>query len=47
MFRRAAQAQGDRPELLSLWMGQSAGLSRFDDAADVFAELAAGVPDGR
>lgn len=47
VFRRAAQGQGDRPELLSLWMGQSAGLSRFDDAADVFAELAAGVPGGR
>lgn len=47
VFRRAAQAQGDRPELLSLWMGQSAGLSGFDDAGDVFAELAAGVPDGR
>lgn len=47
VFRRAAQAQGDRPELLSLWMGQSAGLSRFEDAGDVFAELAAGLPDER
>lgn len=47
VFRRAAQADGGRPELLSLWMGQSAGLSRLDDAADVFAELAAGVPDER
>ncbi|MBO1739945.1 nitronate monooxygenase family protein [Leifsonia sp. TF02-11] len=46
VFRRAAQEQGDRPELLSLWMGQSAGLSRYDDAAEVFAELAAGVPEG-
>ncbi|MGH1526181.1 NAD(P)H-dependent flavin oxidoreductase [Leifsonia sp. L25] len=44
VFRRAASTAG-QPELLSLWMGQSAGLSRFDDAADVFAELAAGVPD--
>lgn len=43
VLRRAAAEQG-RPELLSLWMGQSAGLSRFEDAADVFAELAAGVP---
>lgn len=45
-FRRRAAEKGDA-ELLSLWMGQSAGLSRFEDAADVFAELAAGVPDGR
>lgn len=44
IFRRAAQADGGRPELLSLWMGQSAGLSRLDDATEVFAELAAGVP---
>lgn len=46
VFRRAAIAGGDRPELLSLWMGQSAGLSQHDDAAEVFAELAAGVPAG-
>ncbi|MFB9748320.1 NAD(P)H-dependent flavin oxidoreductase [Leifsonia shinshuensis] len=45
VFRRAASAAGDQPELLSLWMGQSAGLSRLDDASEVFAELAAGVPD--
>ncbi|QNE37452.1 DUF561 domain-containing protein [Leifsonia shinshuensis] len=45
VFRRAASA-AEQPELLSLWMGQSAGLSRFEDAADVFAELAAGVADG-
>ncbi|MGO4592807.1 NAD(P)H-dependent flavin oxidoreductase [Leifsonia sp. 2TAF2] len=44
VFRRRA-AQDGRAELLSLWMGQSAGLSRFDDASDVFAELAAGVPE--
>lgn len=44
VFRRAALAV-DRPELLSLWMGQSAGLSRSERAAEVFAELAAGVPD--
>jgi nitronate monooxygenase len=46
VFRRAASQRGDA-ELLSLWMGQSAGLSRHDDAADVFAELAAGVPGAR
>ena len=46
VFRRRASELG-RPELLSLWMGQAAGLSRFDRAADVFAELAAGVPDDR
>jgi len=43
VFRRAASQRGDA-ELLSLWMGQSAGLTRHDDAADVFAELAAGLP---
>ncbi|WP_374009610.1 NAD(P)H-dependent flavin oxidoreductase [Leifsonia sp. LS-T14] len=46
VFRRRAAELG-RPELLSLWMGQAAGLSRFDDPAAVFAELAAGVPDDR
>ena len=45
-FRRRAAENGDA-ELLSLWMGQSAGMSRFEDAADVFAALPAGVPDGR
>jgi len=45
-FRRPASQQG-REELLSLWMGQSAGLARLDTAAAVFAELAAGVPDAR
>ncbi|SDH59270.1 nitronate monooxygenase [Leifsonia sp. 98AMF] len=43
VFRRRAAETGDA-ELLSLWMGQSAGLSRHEDAAEVFAELAAGVP---
>lgn len=43
VFRQAAAASGDR-ELLSLWAGQAAGLTRFDDAADVLAELRAGVP---
>ncbi|MCR2810370.1 MULTISPECIES: nitronate monooxygenase [unclassified Microbacterium] len=42
-FRAEAAAQ-DRGELLSLWAGQSAALTRHDDAADVFAELRAGVP---
>ncbi|SEA53216.1 nitronate monooxygenase [Leifsonia sp. 21MFCrub1.1] len=45
IFRRRAAEIGDA-DLLSLWMGQSAGLSRHDDAREVFAELAAGVPDG-
>lgn len=43
VFRQAAAAAGDA-ELLSLWAGQAAGLTRFDDAADVLAELRAGVP---
>lgn len=42
-FRRRAAEDG-RADLLSLWMGQAAGLSRHDDARDVFAELAAGLP---
>lgn len=46
VFRRAASQRGDA-ELLSLWMGQSAGLARHDEAAEVFAELAAGVPSAR
>jgi nitronate monooxygenase len=46
VFRRAASQRGEA-ELLPLWMGQSAGLARHDDAAEVFAELAAGVPGGR
>ncbi|CAL4859102.1 DUF561 domain-containing protein [Microbacterium sp. MM2322] len=40
-FRSAAAEDGD---LASLWAGQAAGLSRSDDADEVFAELAAGVP---
>lgn len=31
-------------DLQSLWAGQSAPLARWDDAGDVFAELAAGLP---
>lgn len=33
-----------RGELQSLWAGQGAPLARHDEAAEVFAELAAGVP---
>ncbi|MFJ6678681.1 NAD(P)H-dependent flavin oxidoreductase [Microbacterium sp. NPDC091382] len=40
-FRAAAR---DDADLISLWAGQAAGLSRSDDADEVFAELAAGVP---
>ncbi|MCM3502844.1 nitronate monooxygenase [Microbacterium sp. P26] len=42
VFRQAAAASGDA-ELLSLWAGQAAGLARLDDAADVLAELRAGL----
>ncbi|MFH8249133.1 NAD(P)H-dependent flavin oxidoreductase [Microbacterium sp. B2969] len=41
---RAAAARRDQGELLSLWAGQAAALATRDDAADVFAELRAGVP---
>lgn len=40
-FRAEAAAQ-DRGDLLSLWAGQGAGLTRHDEVADVFAELVAG-----
>lgn len=43
VFRAAAAARDDG-DLLSLWAGQAAALATHDDAADVFAELAAGVP---
>lgn len=42
VFRAAATASGDA-ELVSLWAGQSAGLSTRESAAAVFAELAAGL----
>jgi nitronate monooxygenase len=42
VFRAAATARGDG-DLVSLWAGQSAALSRFDDAVDVLAELKAGL----
>lgn len=41
VFRAAARDDG---ELISLWAGQAAGLSRSDNADEVFAELAAGLP---
>ena len=42
-FRAEAGRRGDG-DLVSLWAGQAAGLASHDDAAEVFAELAAGVP---
>lgn len=43
-FRAEAGRRG-LGEYQSLWAGQAAGLSTCTDAADVFAELIAGVPD--
>lgn len=43
VFRAAATATGDA-DLVSLWAGQAAGLSRRDDAVAVLAELRAGLP---
>lgn len=43
VFRAAATASGDA-DLVSLWAGQAAGLARLDDAAEVLADLRAGVP---
>ena len=40
---RAAAAANDDGELLSLWMGQGAGLARRTDASEVFAELLRGI----
>lgn len=42
-FRPEAAARGNT-ELMSLWAGQSAPLIRYDTAADVLAELLAGMP---
>ena len=42
-FRTEAGRRGEG-ELMSLWAGQGAGLARRDDATEVFAELAAGLP---
>lgn len=44
---RAAAVEQDLGELQSLWMSQAASLARFDTAADVFAELQAGLPADR
>ena len=41
---RAEAAKQDRGDLVSLWAGQSSPLATHEDAADVFAELRAGVP---
>jgi len=41
-FRQPAGEQGFG-ELQSLWMGQAAPLARLDTAAEVFAELRAGL----
>ncbi|MCT1365417.1 MULTISPECIES: nitronate monooxygenase family protein [unclassified Microbacterium] len=41
---RAAAGEQNLGELQSLWMGQAAPLARGTTAAEVFAELAAGVP---
>ncbi|WP_431866481.1 NAD(P)H-dependent flavin oxidoreductase [Microbacterium paraoxydans] len=41
---RAAAGEQNLGELQSLWMGQAAPLTRGTTAAEVFAELAAGVP---
>jgi nitronate monooxygenase len=40
---RTPAGQQNLGELQSLWLGQSAPLARLDTAADVFAELAAGL----
>lgn len=42
---RAVAGQREMGELQSLWLGQSAPLARRRTAAEVFAELVAGVPD--
>lgn len=41
---RTVAARADVADLLSLWAGQAAGLATHADAADVFAELSAGLP---
>lgn len=46
VFRSAAAVAGEG-DLLSLWAGQAARLARLEDAADVLAELRAGLPVDR
>ena len=43
---RTEAARQNHGELLSLWAGQAAAVSRSTEADEVFAELTAGVPDG-
>lgn len=45
VFRAEGGRRGDG-DFVSLWAGQAAALATHDDAADVFAELAAGLPGG-
>jgi nitronate monooxygenase len=42
---RAAAVEQNLGELQSLWLGQAASLAKGDTAAEVFAELAAGLPE--
>ncbi len=42
-FRREAGARG-RGDLQSLWLGQASSGVRFEDAAELFAELSRGLP---
>lgn len=42
-FRAEAGRRGEG-DLVSLWAGQAAGLAAREDAAEVFAELVAGIP---
>lgn len=43
VFRAEAGRRGDA-DLVSLWAGQASGLASRDDAAELFAELVAGLP---
>jgi nitronate monooxygenase len=43
-FRREAAAR-NLGEMQSLWIGQAARAARFEDAEELFAELARGIPD--
>lgn len=44
---RTVAAERDDAELLSLWAGQASPLARHTDAATLFDELVAGLPNGR
>ena len=41
---RAETEKAGSGDFMSLWAGQAAGLATHADAADVFAELSAGLP---